>query len=61
MRWTGQVACIGEKRNGYRNLVEKPHRKRPLGRPKSRWEDNNTMGLMGWGGGDWSDLAQDRD
>ena len=39
-------------------------RKKPLARPKSRWDDNITMGLqeVGWGGGmDWIYLAQDRD
>jgi hypothetical protein len=36
MRWAGHVARIGEKRNAYRILVEKPEEKRPLGRPK-KW------------------------
>ena len=41
----------------------KPERKRPLGRPSRRWEDNIEMGLRVVGGyaGDWIDLAQDRD
>jgi hypothetical protein len=44
-------------------LVEKPEGKRPLGRPRHRWEDNITMGLqeVECGGMDWIDLAQDRD
>ena len=41
----------------------KPEGKRPLGRPRCRWEDNIKMDLqvVGWGGMDWIDLAQDRD
>jgi hypothetical protein len=48
----------GEKRI----LVGKPERKRPLGRPRRRWEDNIRMDLreIGWGGMAWIDLAQDR-
>jgi hypothetical protein len=51
-----------EKRNAYRILVEKPAGKRPLGRPRRRWEDNIKIDLRetGWGGVDWLDLAQDR-
>jgi hypothetical protein len=43
--------------------VGKPEGKRPLGRPRRRWEDNIRMDLrvIGWGGMDWIDLAQDRD
>jgi hypothetical protein len=53
----------GEKRNAYRILVGKPEGKRPLGRPRRRWDDNIKMNLreIGWGGMDWIDLAQDRD
>jgi hypothetical protein len=39
MRWARHVACIGEERKAYRILVEKPKRKRPLERPRHRWED----------------------
>jgi hypothetical protein len=41
----------GEKRNAYRLLVERPEEKRPLGRPKQRWEDNTKMDRreIGWG------------
>jgi hypothetical protein len=63
MRWAGHVARMGEKRNAYRILVGKPEGKRPLGRPRLRWEDNIIMDLreIGWGSMDWIDLAQDRD
>jgi len=47
----------------YRVLVGRPEGKRPLGRPKLRWEDNIKMDLqeVGCGGIDWIDLAQDMD
>jgi hypothetical protein len=47
------------KRNAHRILVGKPERKRPLGRPRRRWEDNITINLreIGWGGMDWIYLA----
>jgi hypothetical protein len=63
MRWAGYVARMGEKRNTYRILVEKPEGKRPLGRPRSRWVDNTEMDLreIGWGGLDCIILDQDRD
>jgi hypothetical protein len=53
----------GEKRNAYRILVGKPEGKRPLRRPRRRWEDNIKMDLteIGWGCMELSDLAQDRD
>jgi hypothetical protein len=53
----------GEKRNVYRVLVGSPEGKRPLGRPRRRWEDNIEMDLreIGWGGMDWIDLARYRD
>jgi hypothetical protein len=40
MRWTEHVACMGEMRNAYNILVGKPERKRLLGRPTRKWEDN---------------------
>ena len=54
---------MGERRSAYRILVGRPEGKRPLGRPKHRWEDNIKMDLqaVGWGGVDWIDLADDRD
>ena len=63
MRWAGYVASMGERRGVYRVLVGKPEGKRPLGRPRSRWEDNIRMDLqeVGVGYEDWIGLAQDRD
>jgi hypothetical protein len=43
MRWAGHVARMGEDRGVHRLLVEKPEEKRPLGRPRCRWEDNIKM------------------
>jgi hypothetical protein len=52
-----------KKRNAYRILVGEPEGKRPLRRPRRRWEDNIRMDLreIGWGGMDWIDLDEDRD
>ena len=63
MRWAGHVARMGQGRGVYRVLVGKPEGKRPLGRPRRRWEDNIKMDLLEVGGGcgDWMELAQDRD
>jgi hypothetical protein len=61
MRWAGQVERMGEKRNAYRILVDRPEGRRPLGRPRRRCEYNIKMDQeMGWGM-DWIELAQDRD
>ena len=62
MRWAGIVARMGEDRGVHRVLVGKPEGKRPLGRPRRRWEDNIKMDLLevGGGRGDWMELAQDR-
>jgi hypothetical protein len=40
MNWGEHVVCIWEMRNAYKILVGRPGRKRPLGRPRHRWEDN---------------------
>jgi len=63
MSWAGHVARMGEDRGVHRVLVGKPEGKRPLGRPRRRWEDNIKMDLqeVGGGRGDWIKLAQDRD
>ena len=46
MRWAGHVARMGEERGVYRVLVGKPEGRRPLGRPRRRWEDNIRMDLQ---------------
>jgi len=62
MRWAGHVARMAEGRGVHRVLVGKPEGTRPLGRPRHRWEDNIKMDLREvGGGGDWMELAQDRD
>ena len=57
------MARVREQRGAYRALVRKPEGKRPLGRSRSRWEDNIKTDLqeVGRGCGDWMELAQDRD
>jgi hypothetical protein len=62
MRWAGHVACMGEERKVCRVLVGKPEGKRPVGRPRCRWEDEIRMDLrdIGWEGVEWIQLAQDR-
>jgi hypothetical protein len=62
MRWTGHVARMGEGRGVYRVLVGRPSGKRPLGRPRRRWEDSITLDLRETGidGANWIRLAQDR-
>jgi hypothetical protein len=54
---------MGEEREVYKVLVEKPEGKRALGRPRRRWEDGIRMDVreIGLGGVDWIRLAQDRD
>jgi hypothetical protein len=54
MRWAGHVARMGEGRNLYRVLVGKPEGKRPLERPRRRWEDGSKWSLGRWVGGVWS-------
>ena len=59
----GHVAVMGERRGVYRVLVGKHEGKRPLGRPRRKWEDNIKMDLqeVGCGGMEWIELAQDMD
>jgi hypothetical protein len=54
---------MGEGRGAYRVLVWRPDVKRPLGRPRHRWQGNMKIDLQefGWGFMDWIDMAQDRD
>jgi hypothetical protein len=54
---------MGEVRGAYSILVRRPGRRRPLGRPRRRWEDSIKMDLpeIGFGDVDWIYLAQDRD
>jgi hypothetical protein len=63
MRWTEHVKCMGDMRNAYKILVGKPKRKRPLGRRRCRWDDDNGMDLreIRREGVDWIHLAQNRD
>ena len=63
MRWAGHVAHMGEERGVYRVLVGKSEERRPLGRPRRRWEDNIKTDLqeVGCVYTDWIGLAQDRD
>jgi hypothetical protein len=52
-KWAGHVACMREERKVYKVLAGKPEGKRPLGRPRHRWEDGIRMDLrdIGWGRG----------
>jgi hypothetical protein len=61
MRWAGHVAHMGEGRGVYRALGGRPKGKRPLGRPRHRWEDNIKMDLRETGidGANWIWMAQD--
>ena len=56
------MARMGEDRGVHRVLVGKPEGKRPLGRPRRRWEDNIKIDLqdVGRGRGDWMELVQVR-
>jgi hypothetical protein len=62
MRWVGHVARRGEGRGVYRVWVGRPEGKRPLGRPRLRWEDNIKLDFRETGidGANWIRLAQDR-
>jgi hypothetical protein len=61
-RWAGHVARMGESRGVYSVFVGRPEGKRPVGRPRGRWEDNIKMDLreIGINGTKWIRLAQDR-
>jgi hypothetical protein len=62
MRSAVNVARMGEKRNAYRLLLGKPEGRRPVGKPRCRWEDNIKPDLreVGWDDVDWIGLSQDR-
>ena len=63
MIWAGHVARMGELRDVYSLLIGEPEGKRPLGKPRRRWEDNIKMDLqkVGCGGMGWFELAHGRD
>jgi hypothetical protein len=63
MRWAGHVARMGEVRSAYNILVGRPEGRRPLGRPRRRWEDNIKIDFreIWFGDVDWIHLSQDRD
>jgi hypothetical protein len=63
MRWVGHVALMGEMRNIIRILVGGPEEKRPLGRPRRRWEDNIKIDLqeVEYGGMDWIKLTREKE
>jgi hypothetical protein len=63
VRWAGHVARMGEEKKVYKVLAGKPERKRPLGRPRRRWEYGIRIDLreIGLGCVDWIRLSQDRD
>jgi hypothetical protein len=63
MRWAERVERVGEETNVYKVLMGKPEGKRPLGKPRRRWEDGITMDLreIGCGSVDWVQLTRDRD
>ena len=62
LRWAGHVARMEEGKSAFKMLTGKPTGKRPLGRPRHRWEDNIRMDLeeRGINAGHWVDSAQDR-
>jgi hypothetical protein len=63
MKSSGACSAVGGGERRVQGLVGKPEGKRPLGRQRRRWEDNNKMNLqeVECGGMDWIQLAQDRD
>ena len=63
LKWAGHVAIMEEGRSAFKILTGEPTGKRPLGRPRRRWEDNMRMDLeeIGINAGNWVDSAQERD
>ena len=60
LRWSGHVARMEEDRSAFKILTGKPTEKRPLRRPRRRWEDNIRMDLEEINAGNWVDSAQDK-
>ena len=62
LRWAVHVTRMEGSRSSFKILTGKPTGKRPLGRPRRRWEDNIRMDLeeIGINAGNWVDSAQDR-
>ena len=62
-RWAGHVAHMEQSRNAYIILVVKSEGKRPLGKPRRRWDDNikTDMREVGCDPGEWIDITEDRD
>ena len=62
LRWAGHVARMEEGRSAFKMLTDKPTGKRPLSRPRRKWEDNIRMNLeeIGINAGNWVDSVQDR-
>jgi hypothetical protein len=56
LRWAGHVARMGEERDAYRILEGRPEGRRPLGRPRRRWEDNIKIDLQEVESGTWTGL-----
>jgi hypothetical protein len=63
IRWAGHVARMREVKGAYKILVGRPEGRKPLGRPRHRWEDSIKMDIreIGFGDVDWIHLVQDRD
>ena len=63
MGWVGHLETLSDKKGAYRVLVGKPEEKRPLGKPRIRWEDVIKMDLydVEWEGMDWINLARGRE
>ena len=62
LRWAGHVARMEEGRIAFKTLTSKPTGKRPMGRPRRRWEDNIKMDLeeISINAGNWVDSSQDK-
>jgi hypothetical protein len=56
-RWTGLVACMGERRGSQGIMVGRPEGRKPLGRPRHRWKDNIKMDLKEVQWGAWTVLV----